>query len=647
MAKEYYKEGSHLIRRVIKLPNQGSGNYLYSIIGEDEFDFLYRWLPDNTWEEIPLTFGRGRTYVEQGDNVILLGDGSEENPYIINAQVDVGGELEKISRSGREFYRLKGQPDQNFALGGKYSINFSRSTDLSGVMGPTGESSVQFSTNSVTSGKRSMTVGENNINPHNETFVVGNTARGQVSNTYSSANIIVSDDSGRGGIKTYNNLYGNIIGGSDSEIGTEGVNLDTAVVYGSIVYGINNTVYAAESSLYAGHALTGGASRCAVVGTANIDLTETTATQKIQSNSAYNPRFIVGVGDWNSETNSGTRANGFVVMSDGTSNFPSLTNTKIDNSSDYSAVTKGWVNHAIGNIYTGIEEAPQDGKQYARKNASWVEIIEPEEALIYNPLPVILPPNHTAGKYKNGDTITPPPEGWTFEQLISDIVTGYNPPIFTAFTVTPQNNTVEIGTTLSGQRTFGWTIQSNSGNIPEVTIKDLTDGSDIATEITNTGNTIKGINTNLLGSDGQKQEWRVIGHNTTGSDINSSIFTVTARHRRYFGPISSFPTSATDPAQNRDNLSQEMNVGFQVNNNEFTFAPGTSLKMAVLIPWGKTVVSINDTGNLNADLLGDYEEYPGVIKINDINGDEQDYRMYTLTVGTPYNQNSRHKIKTN
>ena len=55
---------------------------------------------------------------------------------------------------------------------------------------------------------------------------------------------------------------------------------------------------------------------------------------------AYNPRFIVGTGNWNSDSNSGSRANGLVVWSDGGVVAPSQTPALIASYGDESLITK-------------------------------------------------------------------------------------------------------------------------------------------------------------------------------------------------------------------------------------------------------------------------------------------------------------------
>lgn len=94
--KNYYKEGSHLIRRVVKLPSSGSTNYLYTIIGED-FKKLYRWLPDKTWEIIELSGEvQSEIFLQEGNNVTITGKGTAEDPYIISS-ISSGGTDDQVA----------------------------------------------------------------------------------------------------------------------------------------------------------------------------------------------------------------------------------------------------------------------------------------------------------------------------------------------------------------------------------------------------------------------------------------------------------------------------------------------------------------------------------------------------------------------
>ncbi len=88
---EYFKEGQHLIWRVVKLPKAGSTLYLYTIISEN-FTKLYRWLPDKTFETIDLAASlSNQTVLQSGTNVTITGAGTTADPYIISSLQDAAG----------------------------------------------------------------------------------------------------------------------------------------------------------------------------------------------------------------------------------------------------------------------------------------------------------------------------------------------------------------------------------------------------------------------------------------------------------------------------------------------------------------------------------------------------------------------------
>lgn len=280
----------------------------------------------------------------QGEELVIVFNKEDGTQQTISTEISGigGGELVKVTEGGKIGYGLKGVDPIVFGDTGTDAFNFGKSTTVSSTKGATGDRSVNFGLNNTTSGKNSLSIGNDNQNPYNDSIVVGSKFRGVSTNGYGTGNIFLADYTNTN-LTVHNNIYSSLIGGSDSIIGTPGATLNQAIIYQSIINGWHNNIYAGESSLAVGHALLGGAARCTIVGVANIDLTSTIATQNTATRYAYNPRFIVGVGNWNSDTNTGTRANGFVVMSDGTASFPSLTNLMIDSSSGKSAVTKDWV----------------------------------------------------------------------------------------------------------------------------------------------------------------------------------------------------------------------------------------------------------------------------------------------------------------
>ena len=278
----------------------------------------------------------------------LHNDGADgSNAFITAADVPTPtGEpsgLEAINEGGNDGFRIIGRNAANFGNIGQDSVDFGTSTGASTTVGPTGNRSVNF--------------GVDNENPYHETLMIGAEIIGASTNGYSSANIIVSDNVGVNPTYLYNNLYNNAIIGTENTIGTAGANLNTSVIYNSIVAGWNCEMYAGKDSAMFGQGLIGGAASCTIVGQGNVDETLTDATQQTSTTTAANPRFIVGNGVWNSDSDTGTRSNAFVVMSDGTVTAPSQTPALITAAGDYALLTKEYadLNFITGSVFQDDE----------------------------------------------------------------------------------------------------------------------------------------------------------------------------------------------------------------------------------------------------------------------------------------------------
>jgi hypothetical protein len=117
--------------------------------------------------------------------------------------------------------------------------------------------------------------------------------------------------------------------------------------------------------------------------------------------------------------------------------------------------------------------------------------------------------------------------------------TAFATPAFTAFAITGQAQTIEVGATISaGSKTFTWST-SNSTNITanSISIVDTTASNTLATGLANTGSdaiTISAITNNAPAS----QVWTINGVNTQSATF-SRTFTVNWLWRVYAGTNSS------------------------------------------------------------------------------------------------------------
>lgn len=265
-------------------------------------------------------------------------------------------------------------------------------------------------------------------------------------------------------------------------------------------------------------------------------------------------------------------------------------------------------------------------------------------------IPVILSGSKTLGKYGNGSTI--PAIGKTMEQVMLDIAAEYINPAFTSFSITGQATTVEVGTTLSGNKTFTWGINQGSGTVGNINIYDntaatnLLDGSPASAVIVNDGAEIVTITTKILSTSGAAQSWKGVGLNTNPvNTFNSTNFVVTALYNRFWGGVSSYPVSLIDGASNRTYFNA-LTKAFKTSGvNSFVLSTGTALsKFCVALPPGITITSVYDSTN-NVTLTGQY--ILSTVQINDANGVSTSYNLYTYTISVPYPASANHTITTN
>jgi hypothetical protein len=237
------------------------------------------------------------------------------------------------------------------------------------------------------------------------------------------------------------------------------------------------------------------------------------------------------------------------------------------------------------------------------------------------------------GKYRNGETASW--TGLTAVEAILDAAIDYINPTFTAgISVSGQATTVETGTTLSGAKTFTWTIAANSGVVPTIDIYDVTAGATLLAGTLNDGSQSQTITTIQLNSNGATQVWRGIGNNTSPvSTFNSSNFTVTARYYRWWAPVSATPANSAAVRA----LSGQ---AFNTSGNSFTLATGTTLiKFSVNLPPGVTIVSAIDTTNFDVDLTANFVLL-GTVNVTDAGGTTRAYNQYEYNVAVPYSSSA-------
>jgi hypothetical protein len=224
-------------------------------------------------------------------------------------------------------------------------------------------------------------------------------------------------------------------------------------------------------------------------------------------------------------------------------------------------------------------------------------------------------------------------------QILALLLNPYVAPVFTSF-ANNQSQTVEVGTTISGSKTFTWGITVNSGVVPTIDIRNNTTSSTLLAATPNDGTQAVTVTTIQLNTNGATQSWRGIGNNTSPvSTFNSSDYVVTARFIRFFGASAA---SVTNSAQVRALPTNAFHTGAST----FTLNTGNTLtKFIVALPPSVTISTVIDIDASNANITSTYI-LTGTINVVDAGGTNRAYNIYELNLGAPYSFSHQHSITT-
>ncbi|OCX52658.1 hypothetical protein BEL04_14525 [Mucilaginibacter sp. PPCGB 2223] len=118
--------------------------------------------------------------------------------------------------------------------------------------------------------------------------------------------------------------------------------------------------------------------------------------------------------------------------------------------------------------------------------------------------------------------------------------------------------------------------------------------------------------------------------------VNSSNLSYQGFYKVFYDAVSSFPTNSASARALG-------NTRFSNSGNTFTLNTGSTFtKFCVVLPPGKTLVSVIDQDALNLDITSQYTS--ASISVNDAAGTAVAYTIWSMSQSVPYSSNHRHNI---
>lgn len=218
------------------------------------------------------------------------------------------------------------------------------------------------------------------------------------------------------------------------------------------------------------------------------------------------------------------------------------------------------------------------------------------------------------------------PAGTTFnsvpvEVVLQSLLYPYQAPTFSAFSISGQSTTLEVGATVTGaNRTFAWTA-TNASNITAntVEIQNITGGTtSLAVGLANDGTEVLSF-ADVTKTTATTHVWRIRATNTQ-TTVFTRDFTVTWQWRRFFGESVNTTLTESEIESLRVN---GLVSGFAGN---YSFNAGGYKWIAYPTVFG-TATTFKDTStNLDVPF-----EPPVIVSVTNAFGVVQDYRVHRTT----------------
>lgn len=127
------------------------------------------------------------------------------------------------------------------------------------------------------------------------------------------------------------------------------------------------------------------------------------------------------------------------------------------------------------------------------------------------------------------------PGQYDMQQMFDFLLYPYQSPTFSAFAIDGQATTVEVGTSISGTKTFTWTT-TNGSNVEANTleIEDTTNTTTLGSSLGNDGTESLALGATIVKNTPGSHVWTISGTDTQSNSF-SRTFTINWRWRMYYG----------------------------------------------------------------------------------------------------------------
>ena len=226
----------------------------------------------------------------------------------------------------------------------------------------------------------------------------------------------------------------------------------------------------------------------------------------------------------------------------------------------------------------------------------------------------ITPVPTTIGGISSGTTF----DSKTMTEMWNSLLYPYQSPTFSNFSF-GQSSPIEVGTTLTGNKTFTWAT-TNSSNISSnsISILDVTGSSTLASGLANDGSEVLSVGT-VQKTSATSHAWRISAVNTNSVTFTRDV-SIAWQWRRFYGESTTTPLIESEIEALRVS---GLATGFS---GTYSFVGGGYKYLCYPTSFGTATTFKDQSTNLDVPF-----ETPYIVNITNVNGIATDYRVHRST----------------